>query len=626
MQKGSDRSIQAELNQAQQAYRAGNLDVAESRINALYRQYPARADVLTARGILLAARGRPDMALDSFNESLKSEPDNLETLAWAAFWCLNLQRFKRAEELARHFVAIAPRNHRGYYLLANALRAQDRIGEGLEAIDQALALEPNDTDSMVTKARLLQVWQMPALAVELYQKAMSIRPTPAAGIELARVLMRDGHHEAALEIFKKIQPLMPPAERPYSPMAQAYTLLHRFDEAEVYWKRALQQSGDPVTTSQSRALMEIAAGRFSVAEELLFDLIKKNQDPLTSFSILTTGRKMKADDLPMIENMVSRASGQLTPAQHIDIHYALGKTFDDLRDYERAIGHYDEANRFCLETYRERRGFDRERTRALTDFLIELASPERLARLSESGLPAEFPLFVVGMMRSGTTLTETILSGHSRVKAGGEQAFWTERVIDFIFVENDRLQVEHATVMKFAQHYLDLVDPHDDQIRYVVDKNPGNIDLAGILHTALPNAKIMHLKRHPVDNLLSIWMTPLNAHVRYASDRSNLVFAYREYARLWKHFEQVLPPDRFRTFRYEDLTSEPEITIRSMLDYLDLEAEEACFAPERNARSVLTPSVYQVRQPIHRGSQERWRNYEPWLGEFAELLDDDSVS
>jgi len=618
----SPSSIETELKLATEAYRSGNLSAAGVRVDNLLKSHPGRADVQLARGIIQIGRGDLVGGLDSLISSLQIEPHNAEGLGWAAYTALNLQRFEMAEGFARTFTDVAPQNPRAHYLLANALRALGRIEEALQAIDRSIDLKPDDSESLVTKARLLQSWQMPALATEIYKQAMAIRPTPAAGMELAKMQLRDSHYEPAIELLMQVSPLMQESIRPYGTIAEAYTLLHQFDDAERYWSLAKAQSVNPIAMAQGRARVEIAAGRFEVAQQLLFELIGRGQDIANTFSILSTGRKMKADDLPLIERMVDLSAAESNPSRLIDLSYALGKCFDDLRDFERAIAHFDAANKACLDLYGQRRAFDRDQSRAFTDFLIEMSSSEKIVSMTASGLETSLPLFVVGMMRSGTTLTESILSAHSRVKGGGEQAFWTERVIEFITPGSDGPKYNHELVMQFAKDYLELVDAKDVGILHVVDKNPANIELAAILHCVFPNGKFVHLMRHPVDNLLSIWMTPMSANVRFASDRSNLVFTYREHIRLVKHFQEVLPVDRFATFRYEDLTAEPQSTIGSMLEFLDLEAEEACFSPETNARSVLTPSVYQVRQPIHRGSQARWKNYEPWLGSFAELLDE----
>jgi len=571
--------------------------------------------------MILLAKGDQAGALASFAAALDIAPRDPETLAWAAFTSLNLSQFEGAERYARRLTEIAPKNHQGFYLLASALRALDRIPEGLAAIDKALALNPKDTESIVAKARLLKAWRMPGLAIDLYRQALAIRPSAPAAIDLAKILIKESHPEAALDVLKSVEAAIPPDLRPHAVAAEALTLLHRYDEAEPKWSAALKQ-GQAVSVSQTRARAEIAAGRFEVAEEILGDLIAKGQDAPTSFQILSTSRKMKADDLPLIDRMNAlRDDTGLSPSQRIELNYALGKSFDDLKEYERAMGRFDEANRICRESYPHRREFDRERARAFTDFLIDYFTESKIKALAANGLSSSLPLFVVGMMRSGTTLTESVLSAHSQVADGGEQAFWTERGIEFMYNDREVFRYDHRQAMQTGQEYLKFVDPKRDGIRYVVDKNPANIDLAAIIHAVLPNAKIVHLNRHPVDNLLSLWMTPMSPNVGYLSDRENLVFAYREYTRLWKHWQNVLPSDRFATYRYEDLTSAPEETIASMLSFLDLEPEPACFAPEKNTRSVLTPSVHQVRQPIHRGSQARWKNYESWLGPFAEVLE-----
>lgn len=618
-----NRSIQADIARVREAYQAGDIHLAEARLAKLIQAHPNRPDVLMARGMVYLGKGEQERALDVFKAALEIAPTLGETLAWAAYVCLNLRRNSEAEEYAKRLTDVNPINPRGHYLLASALRAQGNTEQALLAIDRALAISPDDVDCLVTKARLLREWQAPAQATELYQKAMAIRPTLSAALELAQIAMRDSQPQVAVEVLRKVEPTLPVANRPHAPLAEAYTMMRSFDEAEKHWQLAAKYSGNPPGLKKSRALAEIAVGRFNVAEEILFQMIDRGEDPAASFAILTTCKKMRADDRPLIDRMASLLSrADLSPDERIDLSYGLGKSFDDLRDFERAIRHYDEANAIGFQAFQRQRAYDPDKARAFTDFIIESSTPERLRAREPRGLESSLPLFVVGMMRSGTTLTESILSAHSQVKGGGEQAFWTERVVEFIFGEGGILYCDHDLVLKFAGEYLRLIDPKEGDTRYVIDKNPTNIDLAGILHTAYPQAKIVHLKRHPVDNLLSIWMTPVTANVRYASNRANLVFTYREYVRLWKHWEKVLPPDRFATYHYEDLTSHPGATIHSMLDFLEVDHEEACFAPERNVRSVLTPSAYQVRQPIHTGSQARWKNYLPWLGEFAELLEE----
>ncbi len=623
MQSSPQSSIEAELKLANEAYRAGDLDSAQVRIDGLLRLNPDRADVHMAKGMIVMAKGDQVQAREWLVSSLRIEPDNSEALAWAAFISLNMHRFEEAEGFARALTRIDPHNARAHYLLANALRALDRVEEALAAIDRSLAIEPDNTDGLVTKARLLKRWQMSGLAIELYRKALAIRPSPPAAVDLAQILLRESHPQEALDVLRGIERYMPESDRPHALIAQAHTEMRQFEEAGERWSLAQKFSRDPASLTQSRAKAEIAVGRFEIAQRLLMEAIEEGLAVPSSFFILTTARKMNREDMPLIGRMESMlTAGKLTAPQAADLNYGLGKSFDDLKEFERAIGYYDEANRISYELHPRRRSFSREEAQAYTDFQIAFFTADRIHALSGQGLESTLPLFVVGMIRSGTTLTESILSAHSKVKAGGEQSFWIERAIEFLYRDSGALQLDHDLVMRFAQDYVALIDPKQEDVRYVVDKNPGNFDLAAMLHCAYPNAKFIHLKRHPVDNLLSMWMTPVSGNVKYASNRDNLVFTYREYLRLCRHLKEVLPEDRFATFRYEDLTSRPEETIPAMLAHLGLEPEPACFAPEQNPRAVLTPSVHQVRQPIHRASQERWKSYEPWLGSFAEMFEE----
>ena len=410
-------------------------------------------------------------------------------------------------------------------------------------------------------------------------------------------------------------------DRPHSLIAESLTLLGRFEEADLRWSLAKRFSPRPAGVDRTRANTEMAAGRFAVAEKLLRELLDRGLDEPDAFTLFVKTRRMRNDDLPLITRMCSkRHRAELSLFQQSQLCYALGKAFDDLRDYQQAIGYFDEANKVCLQMYPQRRNYDPETGHRFTDFLIDTFSADRINASSNRESNSELPLFVFGMMRSGTTLTASVLTSHSLVAGGSEQSFWSERGIELFHSDAAGFHYDSSLVRRFAREYLTVVQ-RQGQAHYVVDKNPSNFELAGVLAGAYPRAKMMQLKRHPVDNLLSLWMTPVSGNVSYMSQRGNLVAAYREYLRLWVHWEKVLPPEQFQTFNYEDLVIRPGETIQKMLGFLGLQPEPACFAPECNERIVLTPSVFQARQPINTGSVERWRSYEPWLAEFASLIE-----
>jgi hypothetical protein len=154
----------------------------------------------------------------------------------------------------------------------------------------------------------------------------------------------------------------------------------------------------------------------------------------------------------------------------------------------------------------------------------------------------------------------------------------------------------------------------------VTDKMPFNFLWVGLVHALLPKARIVHCRRNPVDTCLSIYSTYFAEHWGFASDRGDLAAYYRQYVRLTDHWRTVLPADRMIDVDYELAIAAPEETARRLIAFCGLEWDPACLRPERNTDAVQTASRWQARQPIYRTSVERWRNYEPWLGELGTLL------
>jgi hypothetical protein len=222
------------------------------------------------------------------------------------------------------------------------------------------------------------------------------------------------------------------------------------------------------------------------------------------------------------------------------------------------------------------------------------------------------------MPRSGTTLVEQILSSHPAVAAGGELNFWGDRLRGWLAPKFGA--ADAGALAKAAEDYraeLRRIGP--DALR-VTDKTPRNYELLWPLRLAFPEARVIHCRRSPVDTCLSIFFKNFSARQGYACDRGDLVFFYRQYKRLMDHWRRTLPADRFTEVVYETLVADREAETRRLIAFCGLNWDDACLAPERNSRAVKTPSLWQVRQRVYHTSVERWRRYEPWLGELRELL------
>ena len=285
--------------------------------------------------------------------------------------------------------------------------------------------------------------------------------------------------------------------------------------------------------------------------------------------------------------------------------------------------HYNRANELDHQLKVGIAPFDRAQLSQTAEFLIHTFTPDFFSSHDDAGLDSDVPIFVVGMMRSGTTLAEQILSSHADVGGAGEQLFWPERAgsSERLFqMVGGRPELLEDRLQLLAKEYLALLAKLSPDTSHVVDKMNTNYLLLGLLHVAFPKAKIIHMNRHPVDTCLSIWATPVANGIDLCASKENIVFAYQQYLRIMDHYRLVLPKETLLDVQYEELVTDQERVTREISDFCGLVWDEACLRPEANERSVKTPSVWQVRQPIYKTSTARWKKFEPWLGAFAELF------
>ena len=387
----------------------------------------------------------------------------------------------------------------------------------------------------------------------------------------------------------------------------------RFTEAEKALRDALTIKEDLGEAHARLGAVLQRLGDLEQAEECLLRAIELEPFNGPPYYELVRARTIQKSDLPLLERFESAAANpRLRWRDKAAIEYSLGKGYNDLCEYERAIGHFDEANRVSLQAMN--RTFDP--ARKADDFARAKASAAELGA-APAGSDSDMPIFVVGMMRSGTTLVEQILSSHSQISAGGEQNFWLSKAAPFFYA---RRLPDEREALSLGREYLDLMGGFADGRPRVTDKHPHNFMALGLIHAVFPNARIIHCRRSLIDSCLSIYMTPFRHSPDFCHSRENIVYFAKLYSHLMDFWREVLPPDRLLEIDYEELVSNPQEVVRNLIDFLGLPWEDACLSHETNPRTASTPSIWQVRQRIYKTSLERWRNYEPWLGVFRDLL------
>lgn len=332
--------------------------------------------------------------------------------------------------------------------------------------------------------------------------------------------------------------------------------------------------------------------------------------------------KFFADDI--FEMIAALDLPSATESARVDIDFALAKALDDSKDYERAAYYLKEGN----EVRARQQPPNGEIISHDVDFVTRFFTQEFFETRKGWGESTQGPIFIVGMPRAGSTLLEQILASHSAIE-GTEELFILLKLAEQIAREHDGKQTEDVLrsfekrdVADLGSRYLGLAQRYRRTGRpFFTDKNPSNWRYTSLIHCILPNARIIDVRRNPMDCCFANYRQHFQWGANFTYGQRELGRYYADYVRMMRHVDDVLPGRVYRLI-YDDLVEDLEGEVRRLLDHLNLPFEENCLRYYDTERAVHTPSSEQVRQPINRSGFDRWRNYEPWLGELKEALGD----
>ena len=315
------------------------------------------------------------------------------------------------------------------------------------------------------------------------------------------------------------------------------------------------------------------------------------------------------------------------------LHFAAGKYLDDTAEYDQAFKHYELANDLAARSFSTTK--NKQFFQDIVYFQPDLQSIEAQAQPVGD---EPMPIFVVGMPRSGTSLVEQILASHSRVFGAGElndlatvslqliQTLKAQSAPAGMRRDESSHRVQVAVDRAQARYLRALRDRDYGQgIQWIVDKHPLNFRFLGLLRAMIPGAKVVHVRRHPLDTCLSCFFQNFTKGQDYSFNLSNLGQFFIDYQRLMNHWSAI-PGLDIHTVTYESLLAAPQAVIESLLAFCELPFEPACLTFYDTVRPVSTASFNQVRQPIYQTSKARWRHYAQHLGPLARVLDLDAES
>lgn len=439
-----------------------------------------------------------------------------------------------------------------------------------------------------------------------------------AGVELADLCMRQHRFKEAAALLQRFEPLLDNSPRYLEMAGTVYANIGLGRQAWLLHRRANTLQPGVEALQANLAASSVQVGKIGDARRIYRQLL--DAQPAHQRYHYELSRLGAATDAVHVDQMKAvLGTAHNEPEKNIYLCYAIAKELEDLGEWDEAFEYYKRAGDAAARVA----GYDVAADVALVDTVIENCTAEWLRDGVDGDAPRRTPVFVVGLPRSGTTLTERILSSHSQVGSAGE-TFFLERAIRSASATNDGQRMSETIIDaaakadsgKIARAYLESIDYRLGDEPMFVDKLPENFLYLGFIAKAFPGAGIVIVTRNAMDNCFALYK---QSFFRYAYTLDDLGAYYIAYRRLLQHWRTVLY-ERIVEVRYEELVAEQESQTRTLLHRLGLEFEPACLHFEENRAAVNTASAVQVREKMHSRSIGRWKRFEQQLQPLHNVL------
>ena len=448
-----------------------------------------------------------------------------------------------------------------------------------------------------------------------------------AAVEMAGQYLRSHQYKEAAVLLQQYESRMDNSPLYLDMAGTIYTNIGLPEKGWPLYKKAneLQPGVGPIRANL--AACSVYVGKIDEAKDIYRQLLDDNPDHQRNHYELS--RLGRAKDSVHVEQMQAVLEAKrLKPEQNIYLYYALGKELEDLERWDESFTYYKMAGDAAASTA----NYDVQDDVRTIDKVIEVCTQEWLASAAAQDAttrsPDKTPIFIVGLPRSGTTLTERILSSHSRVESVGE-SFFMQVVVKRVSAVATALGMSPAIVAAAAQKdirrvangYMEAIEYRFGDKPMFIEKYPENFLYLGFIAKAFPDARIVHLNRNPMDNCFALYK---QSFFRYAYSLDDLGPYYAAYNRLHEHWREVLK-DRLVEIDYETLVSDQDTQTRKLLDELGLDFEDACLNFEQNRTASNTASSVQIREKIHVRSVDRWKHYEAQLQPLHSYLENAGI-
>jgi tetratricopeptide (TPR) repeat protein len=646
-------------------HQAGRLTEAEALYRGILEESPQEPEALHLLGVLSHQAGRHLEAVDLISRALTgSGPQALYHSSLAAAY-LALDRLDEGAAHAREALHLDSRLHSAHNHLGVALRRQEQLGDAEQCFRTALRINPGYIDALTNLGATLHQQGRLSEALPLLEDAVRRAPGSArVHNDLGAVLLALGeqaraqqHLDEAIRLNRGEENQRP--TRLSNRLMQAGVVLetlNRGEEAKCCYQEAVRLDPSYVAARTSLGHSLEVQGRLDEAAAAYREILRyEPSNPLALshlVNLAAVGRhQLSATEVWDVQTLAARPD--LSFESRLGLHHALVSYLDKSGFPDVAFAHARQAKDMRKEAFRQAgAAYDSARHSQYVTRLISFFTPAHFERLRQTanvsrtstvgpsmpgpGVDSDLPIFIVGMMRSGTTLAEQILASHPRVHGAGElddlgnltrtlpRRLGTREDAQASGTAEDGYpeclaRLDAVTARAVANEYLQKLQQLGGTATRVVDKMPMNFFQLGLIATLFPGARVIHCRRDPVDVCLSCYFQNFAHPHLFTLDLRHLGHYYREYERLMNHWTRVLPLP-ILDLHYEELTADQEGASRRLLAFCGLEWDDRCLRFHHTQRVVQTSSILQVRQPMYRSSVGRWKRYEAHLQPLLEAL------
>lgn len=608
-------SFDKQVEQARVMAVARNYEGATALLEKLVAQEGAPAALFANLGMMLARLGRDDEAIAMTAKAVEQEPKNPQYLKALAKSQRKARQFDAAEVSLIRAIALDASSAQCHQALGALFLSRGRFLEAADCFREMTRLVPEQANAYQKLGQALQHLTRFDDAVIALETALKKNPKHAPSFNSMGVLRKKmGRLEGAVQSFREAVKADPDMKEAHNNLANALRDTNALDEAAEIITRAIARWPEHGEFYNSRGVLEQQSGEKDTAVASFMRAIELDPNLSSAFHNLTAAKKVTADD-PVVSVLIARAvDPTVPPRDSINYNFALGKALADVKSYSESFMAVERGNLLR----RAELDYDASRDQTLFHNIKKFFAEPDLAEIAVPHVKmAKRPIFILGMPRSGTSLSEQIVSAHPDVYGCGELEFLNRALKKMPWLEQS---VDSFDYNELRKHYTESVEGIGFSETVFTDKMPLNFRWIGWILKAFPEAKIVHMVRNPMAVCWSNYQRNFRADgMAFTFDQEDLGAYCAMYQDLMAFWHKTFPGQIF-DFVYEDLTEDQEGQSRRLCNYLGLPWDDRMLSFEKNKRAVRTASSAQVREKIYQGSSEEWRNFEKMLGPMKEKL------